>query len=193
MFSLHHGYVARFLSIQASETPLTTMFQHQISVVISVILTTVTIPYGLGSHMADVPFQNYAIIGLLSNVNGTFAILASVWSKTAFAITLLRLMTESKWARGFLWFVIVTINIFMGLVALFQWVRCSPVSKSWDFLVEGTCWEPEIQVSFAMFASAWSAATDILLSFLPWKLVWNLQMKTKEKIGVAVAMSMGVL
>ncbi|KKA29668.1 hypothetical protein TD95_001364 [Thielaviopsis punctulata] len=27
---------------------------------------------------------------------------------------------------------------------------------------------------------------------LPWKIIWDLQMKTKEKIGVGVAMSMGV-
>lgn len=34
---------------------------------------------------------------------------------------------------------------------------------------------------------------DILLALLPWSVVWNLQMKKQEKIGVAVAMSMGVL
>lgn len=34
---------------------------------------------------------------------------------------------------------------------------------------------------------------DIVLAFLPWKLVWSLQMKLKEKLGVAVAMSLGVL
>jgi len=28
---------------------------------------------------------------------------------------------------------------------------------------------------------------------LPWKVIWALQMKKVEKIGVAVAMSMGVL
>lgn len=42
-------------------------------------------------------------------------------------------------------------------------------------------------------AVAYSAGMDIVLSFLPWKLVWSLQMKLKEKIGVAVAMSLGVL
>jgi len=34
---------------------------------------------------------------------------------------------------------------------------------------------------------------DLLLALLPWKIVLGLQMKKKEKFGVAVAMSMSVL
>lgn len=34
---------------------------------------------------------------------------------------------------------------------------------------------------------------DVALAFLPWKFIWDLQMSKKEKIGVVVAMSMGVL
>jgi hypothetical protein len=34
---------------------------------------------------------------------------------------------------------------------------------------------------------------DLLLTLLPWLIIRNLQMKGKEKFGVAVAMSMGIL
>jgi hypothetical protein len=34
---------------------------------------------------------------------------------------------------------------------------------------------------------------DFILAILPWKLLWSLQMKSHEKIGVAVCMSIGVL
>jgi hypothetical protein len=34
---------------------------------------------------------------------------------------------------------------------------------------------------------------DFILAMLPWKVIWVLQMKRIEKVGVAVAMSMGVL
>jgi len=34
---------------------------------------------------------------------------------------------------------------------------------------------------------------DVILSFLPWKLLWGLQMARKEKIGVIIAMSMGLM
>lgn len=39
----------------------------------------------------------------------------------------------------------------------------------------------------------YSAAMDFVLALLPWQIIWNLQMKRKEKFGVAVAMSMGIL
>jgi hypothetical protein len=41
--------------------------------------------------------------------------------------------------------------------------------------------------------SAYSAAMDFTLAALPWTFLFTLSMKTKEKIGVAVAMSMGVV
>ena len=41
-------------------------------------------------------------------------------------------------------------------------------------------------------ALGYSALMDFVLAFLPWRIVWSLQMKKKEKFGVAVAMSLGV-
>ncbi|KAL1642462.1 hypothetical protein SLS61_009676, partial [Didymella pomorum] len=38
----------------------------------------------------------------------------------------------------------------------------------------------------------WSALMDVCLALLPWKIIWGLQMRTAEKIGVCVAMSLGV-
>lgn len=32
-----------------------------------------------------------------------------------------------------------------------------------------------------------------MLALIPWMVLWNLNMKRKEKAGVAVAMSLGVL
>ncbi len=39
----------------------------------------------------------------------------------------------------------------------------------------------------------YSGAMDIVLAILPWKIIWALTMNRKEKVGVMVAMSMGVL
>lgn len=40
---------------------------------------------------------------------------------------------------------------------------------------------------------AYSGAMDMALSVLPWKVIWNLRMTRREKVGVLVAVSMGVL
>jgi hypothetical protein len=34
---------------------------------------------------------------------------------------------------------------------------------------------------------------DMVLAVMPWKIIWSMTMNRKEKIGVMVAMSMGVL
>jgi hypothetical protein len=34
---------------------------------------------------------------------------------------------------------------------------------------------------------------DLVLAIIPWGIIMSLRMQTKEKIGVALAMSMGVL
>jgi len=81
----------------------------------------------------------------------------------------------------------------MGCSALFNWIHCTPVQKTWDFFVPGTCWDYSIVVNYNIFSASYSAAMDITLALIPWKLIMGLQMKKKEKFGAAVAMSMGVL
>jgi len=125
------------------------------------------------------------------NIAGTLSLTAATWSKTSFALTLLRL--TNGWLKGIIWFIIITINIAMGLSALFIWVQCMPLRKAWDPFVDGKCWPPTVIVHYNIFSAAYSALMDLSLALLPWKLIWGLQMKRKEKIGVAVAMSCGIL
>ena len=141
--------------------------------------------------MPFVPFQNLPTLGLIFNFNATFSICSAVWSKTSFAITLLRL-TKEKW-RQFVWFTIISMNITMGLSALFVWIHCLPLEKTWNPTVNGTCWSKSGKVNYDIFSGVFSGFMDITLAMLPWKLVWGLQMVKKEKLGVAIAMSMGVL
>ncbi len=110
------------------------------------------------------------------------------------------------------WYIIVSMNIAMGLSALFVWVQCIPVTKSWNPFADGTCWPPYVLVYYDIFSAGelcsfagcvpllhakgplvYSALMDFTLALLPWTLIWKLQMKPKEKAGVAIAMSMGIL
>ncbi|KEZ40759.1 putative integral membrane protein [Scedosporium apiospermum] len=126
----------------------------------------------------------------LINSAGSLSLTAAIWSKTSFALTLLRL-TEGK-IKWLIWFIIISMNIAMGLSALFVWIQCTPLPRVWDRLVPGTCWEAHVLPNYNIFSASYSAAMDITLALLPWRLIWGLQMKMKEKIGVAVAMSCGV-
>lgn len=42
-------------------------------------------------------------------------------------------------------------------------------------------------------ATAYSGCMDVILAFLPWIVLWNLETKKREKAGIALAMSMGFM
>lgn len=95
-------------------------------------LLTYAVTLGYGYHIWDLPLDKYpSYLKMLKVINlaGTFSLTAAIWSKTSFALTLLRL-TEG-WMRASVWFIIISSNIAMGLSALFIWVQCSPVERSW--------------------------------------------------------------
>jgi hypothetical protein len=162
----------------------------QILLVVNVTCTTVDGSEGLGQHIevlllkgADIP----PIMELLS-LSSFFGILGAVTSKTSFAITLLRL-TEG-WMKKLVWAIIISMNTIMLADALLVFLACDPPQKTWNTSLPGTCWNP---LTFSIFAGSYSGVMDIVLALLPWKITWNLQMRKKEKFGLAFAMSLGVL
>lgn len=102
-------------------------------------------------HMADIAPGDFKDAVKILYIGELFAIIAVSISKTSFAVTLLRLSTQPR-QRYALWFIIVSINLAMGLCGLFTFVQCSPVSKLWDISVPGSCWEPMIVIRYAIFA-----------------------------------------
>lgn len=163
---------------------------YQVLLLVDVILTTYLVTLGYGKHIWDFPQENFPKFFLPVMVRATFSITAIAWSKTAFGVTMLRLTTG--WTRQVVWFIIITVNISLGLSALLPWVQCKPLPASWNFLSEGDCWDKNVLMRFNIYSGAYSGAMDFALALLPWKLLMTLRMRKKEKIGAAVAMSMGV-
>lgn len=147
---------------------------------------------GFGHYPCDILPQNVSPILLNGGGFGSFlTILACLWSKTSFGITILRL-TNSK-LKVFVWTVVLVLNVVMILQALFVWVKCNPVKKNWLPMTPGWCWSMQANNGYSVFANVFSGACDILFALLPWHLIWSLNINRKEKVGVIIAMSMGVL
>lgn len=77
--------------------------------------------------------------------------------------------------------------------AFLTWIQCKPTARLWNPFLEGTCWPATVSRDYGFFNAAFCAVIDFALALAPWKLLMGLQLKTKEKIGVGVAMSMGLL
>jgi hypothetical protein len=121
-------------------------------VLLDAIFSEISIGLGFGKHNYDIEFQNINLLALLGNCAVTFAVIGQAWSKTSFALTLLRI-SESKWMTYSIWCAIISINVFLGIGALFFWVSCTPLEKAWTPLSPGTCWDPQVQVVYGIFAS----------------------------------------
>ncbi|KAF3041283.1 hypothetical protein E8E12_002732 [Didymella heteroderae] len=65
--------------------------------------------------------------------------------------------------------------------------------KRWAYFAMTTLAIFAIPTTVMPFVQLWAAAMDISLALLPWRILWGLQMRLAEKIGVCVAMSLGIL
>jgi len=153
-------------------------------------MLTVCTHFDLGKHGEDIRPKNLESLLKFTYFAGFFGTLATVWSKSSFAITLLA-FSEGR-TRKIVWFILISINVIMGTSAMLLWIQCWPIQKLW-MGGEGVCWLKfkRLRVINTVVA-AYSGSADVALALLPWKIIWNAKIRRSEKIGALVAMSMGV-
>lgn len=156
-----------------------------------VIVLQVTINMGFGKHALDIDFSHFDDIAYYGATGLSVSIFAISLSKISFAITLLRL--TDGWYRKYTYFAMANLAIFAIPVAIIPWVQCRPLTKTFVDIIPGTCINKYPSVQFGRFQAIWSAILDVSLALLPWKILWGLKMRFAEKIGVCIAMSMGIL
>ncbi|KAK3290822.1 uncharacterized protein B0H64DRAFT_420639 [Chaetomium fimeti] len=146
----------------------------------SLVAFLVSIDYG----KRFIPFHNAIKFGLPVNVLSTLVIIANLWGKTSFAVTLLRLPV--RWMRISVWYILTTLTLTLTASVLMVWIECGP------FKLAGDCVPVGVSIRYNVFSCAYSAAVDVALAVLPWKYLVSQQMSKKEKTGAMVAMSMGI-
>ncbi|KAK3303461.1 uncharacterized protein B0T15DRAFT_504680 [Chaetomium strumarium] len=157
-----------------------------------VALSIASTNYGVGRHLETLGPDELTASGRLLYVGEFFAIIAVAVSKTSFVVTLFRFANE-RWHRILLWSVLATVNLVMWSCAALLLAQCQPAEKLWNSAVDGRCLPPRFYIFYSVFAGAWSAAMDLVLAIFPWFLLLPMRgIKWVEKIGVGIAMSLGV-
>ncbi|KAF5973200.1 integral membrane protein PTH11 [Fusarium bulbicola] len=149
---------------------------------------------GLGRHVEWVLTfapQDAVPVALLGQVSQPFVVMSCALGKTSFSISLMRLAAQ-RFIHRFLWFIVVTMLTLHILISIIVFVHCEDPRTTWNPAIVSKCWHPNAYLGVLYFIGTYSAATDFSLALLPWAMLWNLNMKNKEKFGVAVAMSLGV-
>ncbi|KAF2822171.1 hypothetical protein CC86DRAFT_410555 [Ophiobolus disseminans] len=128
---------------------------------------------------------------ILINVTSCGTLVGQALSKTAFAVTLLKL--TKGWYRYILWFCIGSMNLYMVVKVFFQWAKiCNkPSYDVWyrlDFCLDG-----KFREDFKEGGNVYNIIMDFVLATFPWIITWNLDMRKVEKIGLCVTMSLGMV
>ncbi|KAF5695334.1 integral membrane protein pth11 [Fusarium denticulatum] len=153
-------------------------------------LVIFNVTLGFGKDQSDVDPAVVPTIALTGTIFGIFGVLSASWSKSSFALTLIRLV--DGWMSWFLWFLIISTNIIMDLVIVFSFVKCTPAEKVWHSSLPGTCWNPMVATYYNIFAGAFSGLVDLILCAIAWTIIWKLSIRTREKIGVGIALTFGI-
>ncbi|KAI1398873.1 hypothetical protein F4819DRAFT_510703 [Hypoxylon fuscum] len=153
-------------------------------------LVSVNVAAGFGKHDKDVDPREFDGLGMRNMIVGSMLNLSAAWSKTSFAVSLLRIATPRL--RIVIWLLIVSMNILMHAGVVIGWVACHPVEKFWKYNIEGECWPAKITLPISIFINVYSGCMDLVLALLSWCIIIKLHMNLREKIGIAMAMSMGV-
>ncbi|GJC85466.1 hypothetical protein ColLi_08304 [Colletotrichum liriopes] len=96
--------------------------------------------------------------------------------------------------KVFIWFLIISMNAILATGAVAGWkAACDRPADSYEAVLPGSCWRVQDSVVMAMVSNGYSALVDFILSLLPWPIIWGLGMKRHERIGVAIAMSLGII
>ncbi|KAK8099040.1 uncharacterized protein PG998_012281, partial [Apiospora kogelbergensis] len=115
-------------------------------------------------------------------------------ARVSFALALLRLRRD-RWWRLLIWTVIVgLVVVTMFALVLVRLTQCIPMQKLQYGNMEGACRGDGKAVLYVGWASGtWSAFSDFALIAMSWVVVWSVKMRRREKIGTALAMSIGVV
>jgi hypothetical protein len=110
---------------------------------------------GFGTHRVLLTDDQLRATSLYTKITSTLSITASAWSKTSFALTMLRITEGRRLMTVFLWFALVSINLTKAGSATVGWIACRPLRKAWDpFVVGGTCWPPKHTADYNMFSAS---------------------------------------
>ena len=134
-------------------------------------------------------------------------------ARCSFIIYLLAILGSNKTYRFALWFIMIwqlSGNIVSAVLPL---SICRDVRILWDPTVKTTCGDSSAVIKFAYYSNSTSprhccllsqdrgtnclpavnSATDLFLAVFPIPVFWNLNLKTRVKLGLIILLSLGLV
>ncbi|KAI0000715.1 hypothetical protein F4779DRAFT_604527 [Xylariaceae sp. FL0662B] len=117
-----------------------------------------------------------------------------ILAKNAILLEWIRLFVVRRTHNGFFYICCVAMVVNTGLYisSIFTTnFACSPREKLWRFWVPGTCAVDRRPLDLT--TAGLNLVSHLLVLLLPQRVIWQLQLTTKRKIGISIIFSMGIL
>ncbi|KAI0574246.1 hypothetical protein TUN199_04974 [Pyrenophora tritici-repentis] len=128
---------------------------------------------------------------ILINVTSCGTLVNQALTKTAFAVTLLKL--TKNWGKWILWYCIVSMNLYMAAKVFLQWAKVCNKSSYDVWYRLPFCIDWHFRDNFKEGGNIYNIIMDFVLAVFPWAITWKLDMRKVEKIGLCIAMSLGMI
>ncbi|KAM3076812.1 hypothetical protein ACMFMG_003720 [Clarireedia jacksonii] len=129
---------------------------------------------------------------ILVSISSCLTTAGQAWSKTAFAVTLLRM--TNWWQRAICWAIIIILNVILVLKVFVDFAKyCGkPANQNW-WRMSGFCIDYEPVQNIKQAGNIFNIVADFVLALFPWMVTWKLKISKKEKIALCVTMSLGIV
>ncbi|KAK6080682.1 hypothetical protein SCUP515_03283 [Seiridium cupressi] len=128
---------------------------------------------------------------ILINISSCGTLIGQALTKTAFAVTLLRLC--NRWQQWILWFCIATMNSWMISKVILQWAKICGKSSYDVWYRLDFCIDSNFRDGFKEGGNVYNIIMDFIFSTFPWFITRGLEMRRVEKIGLCVTLSLGMI
>ncbi|KAI0415520.1 hypothetical protein F5X98DRAFT_346232 [Xylaria grammica] len=113
--------------------------------------------------------------------------------KTAILLEWTRVFVPRGTRTSFWWTsqIVMWVNILYYIsVIVISAISCSPHEKIWYPNIPGSCFNTRV---FFITNASLNLASDIIILVLPQRMIWNLKMSRRKKIGVSLVFAVGVV
>ncbi|KAI6355971.1 hypothetical protein MCOR25_008018, partial [Pyricularia grisea] len=158
-----------------------------------VCLYFVAVRYGEGRHIWTLSEEELGASRLWFIIASVPGVTALGLPKIAIALMLNRILFATKWLTTASWFLSAVTMVNFLVVLFFLIFQCSPMRASWATDVENArCYGSGLIVNICVYASVFSAITDLYFAFCPAVVILRLGMNTQKSIGLSCVLGLGV-
>ncbi|RDL32645.1 uncharacterized protein BP5553_09101 [Venustampulla echinocandica] len=155
------------------------------------IIACIGTKYGWGSHIQDIPFQNFTLLLFLSWLTQVIFNACAALVKISILVFYLQLAEDSI-IRGFRIVVFCAIGVITSFFIAYTFVtifQCNPVQAYWDpFTMKTKCLDPSLGL---LLHGILNSVFDFFVFFLPMPIVWKLQIIQRQRFELLGVFAIG--